>query len=276
MPWRVLGPAHALRPDRAIGPDHDFLDRPENPGPDQLDALAEAVLGRALVAHLGAELLLGGEGAHQPRFLDRPGQRLLAEAVLAHPHGHHARRGVGVVGRADGHGVDLVAQLLEHLAVVEVLLRFGVLLPHLVEDVAVDVAEGDDLAVRAGVVGVAVALAADADAREADLLVRRRRSERAEAEAPPRSNEPVPARADLLEKLTTVHGGDSEGEEGGFAAPGRGGSGDDLGADASAESRSIRGQARQSFSMPCRGRVRNLLPRFDGPESGRLGDRDAA
>ena len=33
-----------------------------------------------------------------------------------------------VVGRADGDGVDLVAHLLEHLAVVEVLLRLGVLL----------------------------------------------------------------------------------------------------------------------------------------------------
>ena len=146
---------------------------PSIAGADELDARAEPVLGGALIAHLRAELFLGGEGPHQPGFLDRPGQRLLAEAVLAHSHGHDAGRGVGVVGRADGHGVDLVAELLEHLAVIKVLLCFGILLAHLVEDVAIDVAEGDDLAVTAGVVGIAVSLAADADAGKAHLLIGR-------------------------------------------------------------------------------------------------------
>ncbi len=100
-------------------------------------------------------------------------KRLLDEGVLAHPHGHRPGGGVGVVGRADGDGVDLVAHLLEHLAVVDVLLGVGELGRHLVELGLVDVAEGDDLAVLAGVVGVALPLAADADAGEPDLLARR-------------------------------------------------------------------------------------------------------
>ena len=189
----------------------DLLDRSQNARSDELDALAEAGLGGPLVAHLGAELLLGGERPHEACFLDRPGQRLLAEAVLAHAHGHHAGRGVRVVGRADGHGVDLVAQLLEHLAVVEVLLRLGVLFPHLLELMLVDVAEGDDLAVLAGVVGVALTLAADADAREADFLIRRRRrSEPAEADAAPSRNGPVPASAVCLKNSRRSMVGDSE------------------------------------------------------------------
>ena len=203
---RVFGPADALRPDRAIGPDVDVLDRAQNPRSDQLDPRAEAILGGPLIAHLGTELLLGGERPHQPRLLDRPGQRLLAEAVLAHPHGHHAGRGVGVVGRADRHRVDLVAHLLEHLAVVEVLLRLGVLFTHLVEDFAVDVAQGDDLTVSAGVVGVTVSLAADADAREADLFIGRL-TERASRGRRAADQESAGAGGrGLLEKLTTVHG----------------------------------------------------------------------
>ena len=73
----------------------------DRPGADQLDAAAEARLGRALVAHLGADALLPRRLAHQPGLEDRVRQRLLAVDVLAHPHRHDRGRGVGVVGRAD-------------------------------------------------------------------------------------------------------------------------------------------------------------------------------
>src|SRR5262249_43767328 len=157
------------RPDRPIGPDQNLLDRPENAAADELDSLTKAGFGRALIAHLGAELFLGGECAHESRFLDRPGERLLTEAMFAHTHRHDARRGVAMVGRAHRHGVDLIADLLEHVAIVEVLLRFGELFCLLVENMAVDIAECDDLAVIARVVGVAIALAADSDASESHL-----------------------------------------------------------------------------------------------------------
>ncbi len=123
--------------------------------------------------------------------------------MLAHAHRHHAGRGVGVVGRADGHRVDLLAHILEHLAVVEVLLRLGILRAHLVEAFAVDVAKGDNLTVLAGVVGVAVSLAANADTGEADLFIGRqtwrgRRARRADAEALPTREVPAPAAAVCL------------------------------------------------------------------------------
>ncbi len=44
--------------ERAIGPDVNFLHLAERPGSHQLDRAAEAGIGRALVAHLGANLFL--------------------------------------------------------------------------------------------------------------------------------------------------------------------------------------------------------------------------
>ena len=151
----------------------DLLDGPERAGANDLDARAEPALGRALVAHLGAQLLLSRERPHESGFLDRPGQRLLAKAVLAHSHGHDASRGMRVVRSAHGDGVDLVAELLEHFPIIIVFLGVGVLGPHLVEGVGIDVAEPDNLAVAACDVGVAVPLAAHADAGEANLFVGR-------------------------------------------------------------------------------------------------------
>ena len=99
-------------------------------------------------------------------------QRLLAVDVLAHLHGHDGGRGVRVVGRADRHGVDLLAHLVEHLAVVDVTFwPSGTSRACRLASVLVDVAEGDDVAEVAGLVDVAGALAADADAGDVQLLV---------------------------------------------------------------------------------------------------------
>ncbi len=113
-----------------------------------------------------------------------------------------------MVGRAHGHRVDLVAELLEHLAIIEVLFRIGILLAHLVEYVAVDIAEGHDLAALAGIVGIAVALAANADARKPNLFVglgwrieRTRDGGSASHEKRSRSGQ-----RRLFQELTTVHG----------------------------------------------------------------------
>src|SRR5262249_9761899 len=124
-----------------------------------------------LVAHLRADVVLLGEHAHLPRFPHRVAERLLAVDVLAHPDGLDAGRGVHVVGRADGYRVDLVAELLEHLAVVVERLGLGEALLLLGERMVVDVAESDDGAEVAGLIDVAGALAADADAGELQLAV---------------------------------------------------------------------------------------------------------
>src|SRR6185503_18967999 len=75
-------------------------------------------------------------------------------------------------GGADGDGVDLLRHLLEHLAVVEVLLRVRVLLGGLVVALVVDVADRDDVFAR-HVAHVAAALTAGADAGDVQLGVGR-------------------------------------------------------------------------------------------------------
>jgi len=74
-------------------------------------------------AHLRDELLLARDLGHHPRLIDAVRQRLLAVAVLAQLHRHHARHGVGVIRRADHDRVDLLVHLVQQLA--EILVPFG-------------------------------------------------------------------------------------------------------------------------------------------------------
>ena len=143
--------------------------------PDRISSTpgAEAQGGRPLVAHLGGDLPLDGGLAHQAGLVRRVGQRLLAVDVLPHPHRHQGGGGVGVVGGADHHGVDLWTHLFEQLPEVAVRLRVGKRLGLLPEALAIDVAKGHDVAQPADVVGVARPLAADADAREPQPVIGR-------------------------------------------------------------------------------------------------------
>ena len=72
------GPADALRPDRAIGPDVDLLDRPEDAGPDQLDAARKPFSAVPWLPIWVASFFSAARVAHHAGLLDRPGQRLLA------------------------------------------------------------------------------------------------------------------------------------------------------------------------------------------------------
>ena len=170
-----LEPAQTLRPDRPIGPYVNLLDGPQRPErmtstperkpPSDVPWLPIWVQSFFSAASVRIE----------PRFLDRPGQRLLAKAVLAHAHGHDAGRGMRMVRSAHGDGVNLVVEFVEHLPVVIIFLGLGVLGPHLIEGMGINVAKPDDLAMATRVVGVAVSLAADADAGKANLFVGRTR-----------------------------------------------------------------------------------------------------
>ncbi len=62
---------------------------------------------------------------HLAALMDAVGQRLFAEDVLAALHGGDGGDSVVVVGRGDHHGVDLLLQLVEHLAEIAKLLRLG-------------------------------------------------------------------------------------------------------------------------------------------------------
>ena len=83
---------------------------PEYARADQLDRPAQAVRGRALVAHLRADAVLRRLGPHQVGLVHVVRQRLLAVDVLAGSHRQDAGQGVGVVRRADGDGVDVLEQ----------------------------------------------------------------------------------------------------------------------------------------------------------------------
>ena len=99
--------------ERTIGPDVDLAHLADGTRTHQLCTAAEARVGRALVAHLGAHPFLTCRLAHQASFPDRVGQRLLAIDVLAQTHRRHRGRGVRVVGRRDDDGVDLGIELVQ-------------------------------------------------------------------------------------------------------------------------------------------------------------------
>ena len=101
------------------------------------------------------------------------GERFLAEAVFAHPHGHHGGDGVIVIGSTHGHRVDLVPHLGQHVAEVKVLLGVGEAGSRFVQGAVVDIADRDDFALPPGVGGIAGAFPSHANAGELDLLIQR-------------------------------------------------------------------------------------------------------
>lgn len=91
---------------------------------DHFGELVDAESGVSLVAHLGddSEFLFG---AHEDfGFLEGAGEGFFDVDVLAEGHGLDGGGEVGVVGGADGDGVDVAAHLIEHFA--EVVEAFGV------------------------------------------------------------------------------------------------------------------------------------------------------
>ena len=139
---RLLRPARRTF-DPLVHPNVGFPHRPDRPRSDQLDHAAVVVGGVDLRAHLGRHLHLLGRFPHHAGLVDRVGQRLLAIDVLAPLHGRDAGQGVGVLGGADGHRVDVL--LVEHLAPVGVGLGLGMPLGGLGQVVVIHVAQGDDV-----------------------------------------------------------------------------------------------------------------------------------
>ena len=121
---------HALRPvtERPVGPDVNLAHLTDRTGRDVLVAEAGLVARVPLVAHLGDDLrVVLGLLRQLPRLFDRPAQRLLHVDVLAEVHRGQGDRRVHVIGRRDDYRVD-VFLLLQHLAIVAVLLDLGQLL----------------------------------------------------------------------------------------------------------------------------------------------------
>ena len=113
-----------------------------------------------------------GRQAHDPRLVDRARQRLLAIDVFAQLHGRHRGHRVGIVGRADHHGVDLAVQLVEHLAEIDIPLSVRELPVRIFRPALVHVAQRHE--VLAGqLAGVRLALTAGPDDGDVQLLVGR-------------------------------------------------------------------------------------------------------
>ena len=157
----------------------DRVDVADGPIPDPFAERANRIERVALVAQLRHDLVLLGRLHQGADLADGVGQGLLAVDVLAPLDGRHRRHGVGVVGRADDHRVDLLVHLVEHLA--EVLVHLGVrelrnrralamLRPQ------IDVAEGHDVGALGDLVDVVTASPAGADRGDVQFLAGRRLS----------------------------------------------------------------------------------------------------
>ena len=158
----------ALRPDGAIGPDMDLGYVAESAGLYHLDTLAQSAGGRALVAHLGGDLMLLGGLSQLAGLEDGLGEGLLHEGVLALLDGLHGRGGVVVIGRRNRHRVDVFA--IEHLAVVGVFLSLlGGPAAGLVEPVLVGITDRHDVFAAAGA-HVAGAFSANADTGDVEFF----------------------------------------------------------------------------------------------------------
>ena len=120
----------ALRPDRPVGPNVGLVNRADGARLNDLGRLAQSRARRALIAHLRLHAGLSGDVGHLAGLVQRMGQRLLAEAVLPHLHGHDRRRRVGMVGGADRDGVNLFIHSNEHVAEIDELFGIGKPLGH--------------------------------------------------------------------------------------------------------------------------------------------------
>src|SRR5262249_41731687 len=101
----------------------------------------------------------------------------------------------------DGHGIDLLVHLFQHLAEIVVLFRLRELLGHPLHHVVVHVADGDDISDLPGLFGVALALAADADAGEVDLLIGCLAGRHTETAGRPEADT---GESGLLQEVTTI------------------------------------------------------------------------
>jgi hypothetical protein len=165
--------ADALRPDRAIGPDMHLGDVAKRARPDRIRVFAHAVVGGSLIAHLRGDFHLTGQLGKVAHLVNGVREGLLAVNGLVHMHRHRRRRRVGMIGDADGHSIYLPVHFVQHFAIVGVLFGFGVLRRRAAQRVGVHIADGDHVAIRIGIGGVAVALASHTDTGDIDSVIGR-------------------------------------------------------------------------------------------------------
>ena len=127
----------------------------------------------SLISHLRADARFLRDLRQQPRLVDGPRQRLLGVAADAEPHGRERGGSVHVVRRADRRDLDVLAVLGQQFAEVGELLGTLELvrIPLAFERIAIDVADGNDIAEFRGIVRIAAPFASHANAGDVELLI---------------------------------------------------------------------------------------------------------
>ena len=115
--WQTLGPY------RTVGPAVDAGDISDGPCINELLGTTHAFTRATLVAHLGHHLVFFGRFGEHAGLIDIVRKGLLDIDVLAELHGGKRGHGMGVVGRGDGHGIDILRLLVQHLPEVLIDLR---------------------------------------------------------------------------------------------------------------------------------------------------------
>ena len=149
------------------------VDLPDGARPDPFAQAADSITGVPLIAELRDHLVFVGGRHKLADFMDRVGQRFFAIDMLAAPHGRHGDDGMGVIRRADDHAVNLLAQLVEHHAIVREAFGVRIFGEFLGGVVFIHVAQRDDVVAQSRhLIHVGPTPAADADAGDVELLVR--------------------------------------------------------------------------------------------------------
>ena len=151
----------------------DFAHFADFARPENFAGHARRVVGVALVPHLSGDLVvfLGGL-RQQARFPRRPRERLFDIDVLAGLHAGQRASGVHVIGRADDHGVDVLARFVEHLPKIFVLRGIRERSEPARPTRPIDIAQRDNvLDARMRRAQIAERLSAGTDRREVQLFI---------------------------------------------------------------------------------------------------------
>src|SRR6185437_14314897 len=166
------GPLNALRPHRPVRKAKDLRDVADDTGTIPVDQQPNPVTGSSLVAHLGHDLIPGSRFGEHPDLIDIMRQRLLNVDVLTQLHGRHADNGVHMVGRRNGHRVDVFMLLFKHFAVILVTFGLREFLYCIRGATVVYVAENSDIGLSGTkeIIDIRLPFAADADAGDRQLV----------------------------------------------------------------------------------------------------------
>ena len=159
-----------MGPDRAVSPDVNLADLAEDAGLDQFHQPTRVGVAVALVAHLRGDFVFTRNLGHLARLGHGVGERFLAINVFATLYRGEGRGGVHVVGRGNGHRVDVSAFLLEHDAKILEAFGLGIFFERLRRVGFVHIAKRVNILVI-DIGDVAGALSTDADASDVQPVV---------------------------------------------------------------------------------------------------------